>query len=95
VKSKFALILLALLVTGLATQVQADRLQCPTCQSNDTWSHFIHVPCPNGFPPWPQWDEPAWGDENGEPLPQNCPWCGEFVYPEYCRCNNCSTTFWP
>jgi hypothetical protein len=97
---RLAFVLPLLLAVGLATQVQAARIQCPWCDGFDTYSHFIHEYCPNGTPPWPEWNEPAMapGDTiTPPPLPGTCPLCGQSVGAEFCWCANetISKPFWP
>jgi hypothetical protein len=97
VKRILALGVLVLLAMGMVSSAQAQlRIMCPTCSCYNTWAHYHHVNCPNGIPPWPQWDDPAFSD-NGQPPPYQsvCAWCQQLVSAEYCRCYNCAKTFWP
>jgi len=100
-KNKLAYVLLALLLAGLAGLLQADRIRCPDCEHYNTWSHYVHVGCPNGSPPnWPQWNQEAMAPDTLEvppPLPGVCPLCAQAVGASFCWCGDESTSepFWP
>jgi RNA polymerase subunit RPABC4/transcription elongation factor Spt4 len=91
-----ALSLLVLLALGFASQIRAEYITCPNCESNEhTWTHYFHYECPYGG--HQGWDERAESPTgNPPPVQRNCPDCGWLVDGEYCYCNVCPVSqFWP
>jgi hypothetical protein len=86
---------LALLALGFASQLQAQvRIQCPRCQSLDTYGHYKCLYCPGSV----EWDSAAYSN-NGLPPPYQtrCYQCSTLADAVYCWDPDCTKAlpFWP
>jgi hypothetical protein len=68
------------------------RLQCPNCQSENTWATYIHDPCPQAPTGKTTWEVPAEGEtQDSRPYPQPCPapLDGTMTPAAYVQCRDC------
>jgi hypothetical protein len=72
------------------------RLQCPQCQSEDTWATYIHQPCPNAPTGRTEWEIEAMGatpDSKPQPAPCPAPLDGKLVPADHVTCRTCGHTW--
>jgi hypothetical protein len=68
------------------------RILCPNCNSDNTWAHYVHDPCPNSATGKTEWDAQAESaTPDGMPLPRPCPAPNDGTMTEASgvKCRNC------